>query len=40
MPAQQTINPSACVHSYPIIERHGFVFIWAGNPAKADCETA
>jgi phenylpropionate dioxygenase-like ring-hydroxylating dioxygenase large terminal subunit len=36
MPAQQTINPSACVRSYPIVERHRYVWIWPGDPAKAD----
>ncbi|WP_432854105.1 Rieske 2Fe-2S domain-containing protein [Amycolatopsis sp. CA-161197] len=36
MPAQQTINPSACVRSYPTVERHRFVWIWPGDPAKAD----
>ena len=36
MPAQQTINPSACVRSYPVVERHRFVWVWTGDPAKAD----
>ena len=25
MPAQDTINPSATVHSYPVVERHRYV---------------
>jgi vanillate O-demethylase monooxygenase subunit len=36
MPSQDTINPSACVKSYPIVERHRFVWIWPGDPALAD----
>jgi phenylpropionate dioxygenase-like ring-hydroxylating dioxygenase large terminal subunit len=36
MPAQQTINPSASVQSYPVVERHRFVWVWPGDPALAD----
>ncbi len=36
MPSQETINPSACVKTYPVVERHRFVWIWPGDPAKAD----
>ena len=36
MPSQETINPSACVRSYPIVEKHRFVWVWLGNPALAD----
>jgi vanillate monooxygenase len=36
MPAQETINPSASVHSYPVVERHRFVWVWPGDPALAD----
>jgi vanillate O-demethylase monooxygenase subunit len=36
MPAQQTVNPSACVRAYPVAERHRFAWIWPGDPAKAD----
>lgn len=36
MPSQDTINPSACVRSYPVVERHRFVWIWMGDPARAD----
>ena len=38
MPSQQTINPSARVTSYPIVERHRFVWVWPGDPALADPE--
>lgn len=36
MPAQETLNPSAAVTSYPVVERHRFVWIWPGDPARAD----
>jgi phenylpropionate dioxygenase-like ring-hydroxylating dioxygenase large terminal subunit len=36
MPSQKTINPAARVRSYPIVERHRFVWVWTGDPALAD----
>ena len=36
MPAQKTINPSACVRSFPVVERHRLVWVWPGDPALAD----
>jgi len=36
MPAQETINPSATVPSYPVVERHRYVWVWLGDPTKAD----
>jgi phenylpropionate dioxygenase-like ring-hydroxylating dioxygenase large terminal subunit len=36
MPSQETLNPSACVRSFPVVEKHRFVWIWPGDPAKAD----
>lgn len=36
MPAQDTINPSACVRSYPVVERHRHAWVWMGDPALAD----
>ncbi len=36
MPAQKTINPSACVRAYPLAERHRLVWLWPGDPALAD----
>ena len=36
MPAQQTINPSACVRAYPAVERHRLAWVWPGDPALAD----
>ena len=36
MPAQKTINPSACVRSYPVVKRHRLIWVWPGDPALAD----
>lgn len=36
MPSQETLNPAAGVRSYPVHERHGFVWVWPGDPAQAD----
>jgi phenylpropionate dioxygenase-like ring-hydroxylating dioxygenase large terminal subunit len=38
MPSQKTINPAARVRSYPVVERHRFVWVWTGDPALADPE--
>lgn len=39
MPAQQTVNPSAMVRSYPVVERHRFIWIWLGDPFAANANT-
>jgi phenylpropionate dioxygenase-like ring-hydroxylating dioxygenase large terminal subunit len=36
MPAQETINPSASVTSYPVVERYRYIWVWPGDPAQAD----
>ncbi|MDO9358216.1 MAG: aromatic ring-hydroxylating dioxygenase subunit alpha [Polaromonas sp.] len=36
MPSQETLNPSACVRAFPVVEKHRFIWIWPGDPAKAD----
>lgn len=36
MPAQKTINPSAAVPSFPVVERHRYVWVWPGDPDLAD----
>jgi vanillate O-demethylase monooxygenase subunit len=36
MPSQEVVNPSACVKSYPVVERHRLIWIWTGDPALAD----
>ena len=39
MPAQETINPSAAVPSYPAVDRHRYVWVWLGDPDLADPDT-
>ena len=36
MPSQETLNPSACVRSFPVVERHRYIWLWMGDPALAD----
>ena len=36
MPSQETLNPRACVRSFPAVERHRFIWVWMGDPALAD----
>jgi phenylpropionate dioxygenase-like ring-hydroxylating dioxygenase large terminal subunit len=36
MPSQKSINPSACIRSYPVVERHKLIWIWMGDVAQAD----
>ncbi len=36
MPSQETLNPSACVRSYPVIERHRLVWVWPGDAEMAN----
>ncbi len=36
MPAQETINPSAMVPSYPVVERHRYLWVWPGDVTLAD----
>jgi vanillate O-demethylase monooxygenase subunit len=35
VPGQSEIPPQAQVKSYPVQERHGFVWVWMGEPAMA-----
>lgn len=35
-PSQESIPPTAQVRSYPVAERYGLVWIWMGDPARAD----
>ncbi|SKA96380.1 vanillate demethylase subunit A [Agreia bicolorata] len=39
MPAQETINPSATVPSFPIVERYRYAWVWLGDPLLADPDT-
>ncbi|WP_101952876.1 aromatic ring-hydroxylating dioxygenase subunit alpha [Mycobacterium sp. 3519A] len=36
MPAQETINPSAMVRSFPAVQRHRFIWVWLGDPFCAN----
>ena len=36
VPSQQTVPPGARVRSYPIVDRHRWVWVWMGDPARAD----
>lgn len=35
-PGGQRVPKAACVHSYPVEERYGLIWIWMGEAAKAD----
>jgi phenylpropionate dioxygenase-like ring-hydroxylating dioxygenase large terminal subunit len=36
IPGQENIPPQARVRAYPLIEKYNWVWIWMGDPAKAD----
>ena len=36
IPGQSSIPAEARIRSYPVVERHGCIFVWMGNPQKAD----
>ena len=36
MPAQETVNPSAMVPSYPVVERYRYLWVWPGDITLAD----
>src|SRR5687768_1305498 len=36
VPSQERVPPSARVRSYPVVERNHWVWLWTGDPAKAD----
>ncbi len=35
-PGQAHIPSQACVRSFPLLQRHGLLWIWMGDPARAD----
>ena len=39
LPAQETLNPSASVPSFPVVERHRYVWVWPGDATLADPST-
>ena len=36
VPSQPTITPELRVHSYPVVEKGGFIWLWPGAAEKAD----
>lgn len=36
VPSQDRVPPGACVRAYPVVEKQGFVHIWAGNPHETE----
>ena len=36
VPSQEKIPPGAGVRSYPVVEKNHWIWIWTGDPAKAD----
>jgi len=36
VPSQEGIPPNARVKSYPVVEKNHWIWIWTGDPAKAD----
>jgi len=36
VPSQRSIPPQMRTRAYPLVERAGFVWLWPGDPAKAD----
>lgn len=36
IPGQDIVPASARVRAYPVVERHSWIWVWLGDPAKAD----
>lgn len=36
IPGQSTIPARACVRTFPVAERSGWIWVWMGDPARAD----
>lgn len=36
IPGQAEVPAAMCVRAFPLVERHGFLWIWLGDAAKAD----
>ena len=36
IPGQDVIPPGARVRRYPVVERHSWIWVWMGDPARAD----
>src|SRR5260370_12008398 len=40
VPGQKAPSAQANVKSYPVIERHGYIWVWLGDPAKSPDESS
>ncbi|MHA4869925.1 Rieske 2Fe-2S domain-containing protein [Duganella sp. PWIR1] len=36
MPGQDRISPGACVKVFPVVKAHNWIWVWMGDPQKAD----
>ena len=36
VPGQRSVPRGACVRSYPVVEKNGWIWVWPGNPGQAD----
>jgi vanillate O-demethylase monooxygenase subunit len=36
IPGLDEVPPKACVRTYPVAEKNGWVFVWPGEPSRAD----
>ncbi len=36
IPGQEMIPAAACVKTYPVVERHSWIWVWMGDAARAD----
>ncbi|HXC58098.1 MAG TPA: aromatic ring-hydroxylating dioxygenase subunit alpha [Steroidobacteraceae bacterium] len=36
IPGQPVIPPTARVRAYPVVDRHSWIWVWMGDPARAD----
>ncbi len=36
IPGQESIPPQARVRTYPVVEQHRWIFVWMGDPQRAD----
>ena len=36
VPGQDTIPPRACVRAFPVVEKNNWIWVWMGDPEKAD----
>jgi vanillate O-demethylase monooxygenase subunit len=36
IPSQENVDPRMGVRSYPVVEKYRFVWVWIGDPARAD----